>query len=468
MLIYDAGSVRSHNCHLRASLAALCTVGALASGARANPAGIVPGVADASAPIGPEDSATEMTVRVDYTYEQEQSLVLREAVGDPSADPLAPLPTHHELAFKQFRHTVTPRVEVGIYHDLWVSAALPIIIQQARELRLDTGVDRTASTFLDGILPAAGYDARDPTTPPPGNLVFRGVNRHGLDQIHLGLGYAPMNQAKDDTKPTWKLGAELRLSFGKTMKFDPLAPTAETGVGYGVHELRLWTTFDRRLGWAEPWVEVFWQTPVATKSDSLFGNPGFGSTNVGKGQQAGALFGFEAYAVDNAVEHNRISLDLGTRVVAHFEGRDYSELWEPFVLAGDSRGTGPLILDSDPTTTGIQPLSHPGITNVENYLETAAHFALRAQLGPHVRFAALTDLIWKTDHVITFADAGVDLPTCGAAVTTGCETANNDLVNPGTAEVNPLHSQRIDLVGHRYLSQDNFAFVIGIQGQVLF
>ncbi|MDB4955324.1 MAG: hypothetical protein JWO36_2893 [Myxococcales bacterium] len=456
---------RSHFSRLLAICAAIC---ALPSVGRANPASIVPSIADPGAWVGVAGSSTAIFMSVDYEYEQDQSLVLREHVGDPGADPLGPLPTHHELRFKQFRHTVTPHVDVGLYHDLWISAALPIVIEQARELRLDTGVDRTASTFLDGIIPAAGYDARDPSTPPPGDLVFRGVNRHGLDQIHLGLGYAPMNQAKDDTKPTWRLGAEVRLAFGKTMKFDPASPSSETGVGYGVHELRLWTSFDRRLGWAEPWVELFWQTPIGTKSDSLFANPGFGATNTGKGQQAGVAFGFQAYAIDNGVDQNRISLDLGTRVVAHFEGRDYTEMWEPFALAGDSRGTGPLILDADPTMPGIQAMSHPGITNVENYLETAARFALRTELGPHVSFAALADIVWKTDHVITFADAGVDQPTCSATVTTGCETDPNDLVTPGTAEVNPLHSQRIDLVGHRYLSQDNFGFIIGVQGQVLF
>ena len=82
-----------------------------------------------------------------------------------------------------------------------------------------------------------------------------------------------------------------------------------------------------------------------------------------------------------------------------------------------------------------------------------------------MQFAALVDVSWKTDHVISFADAGIDLPTCGA---TPCEAEDNDLVNPGTVEVNPLHAPRIDLVGHRYHSIDNLSVVIGVQGIVLF
>ena len=131
-------------------------------------------------------------------------------------------------------------------------------------------------------------------------------------------------------------------------------------------------------------------------------------------------------------------------------------MWEVFALAGDSRGFGPLVLDADPTTADTQAISHPGISNIENYLELTGRFAVRAQIGPHVRFAVAADLVWKTDHAISFADAGID------------NEDDNDLVNPGTDEVNPLHAQTIDLVGHRYRSEDGFDIVVGVSGQVLF
>ena len=434
----------------------------------ANPAGLVPGGLDSPQP-NIAQSRVDVVTGVDYAYETESSTIWREHVGDPGADPTAPLPLHRDLAFQQFRHTITPRFAVGIYHDTFFTAALPIVITQARELRLDQGVDRAgSSTLQDGLLPPTGFDARDPSTPPPGDLVFRGVARHGLEQIHLGLGVAPMNQARDDTKPTWKIGAELRLAIGSVMKFDPTSPGSGTGVSEGVHEVKLWTSFDRRLGWAEPWMELYWQVPLTATQASLYQNPGFGVTNWQKSQIAGVQFGFEAYAIDNAADHNRISLDVGAKAEAHFEGRGYSEMWEVFAFAGDSRGTGPLVLDSDPTKMGVQAMSHPGISNIENYLQTAAKIAIRAEIGPHVRFSVGADINWKTDHVITFADAGVDLPTCGGSTTSHCENDANEVVNPGTEEVNPLHVGRIDLVGHRYHSEDNFGIVIAVQGSVLF
>lgn len=427
----------------------------------ANPAGVVP---SASAPgIG-----EEVHFQADYEYDIDSALITREQVGDPAADPFAPLPRRRDLEFHHYRHLLTPRLELGVYHDVWVSFAVPIVLAQSSELDLASGVARTDSTtFTDGILTGNGFDARDPSTPPAGNLAFRGVTRSGVPELRGGFGFAPMNQARDHTKPTWKLGAELRFAIGRVMRFDAVNPAPETGVSTGVHELRLWTSVDRRYHYFEGWFEAHYQRPVYTRGTALFKDPGFGATNTDPGQTAGVSFGLETYVVNDAQTGNQVSLDLGTRIEAHFEGRGYTEMWEVFAFAGDSRTAGPLVLDGDPTTPGVQALSHPGISNFENYLETAARLAVRARLGSHVSFAAIGELLWKTDHVISFADAGVDLPTCPTG-TPRCEVENNDLVNPGTQEVNPLHVRRIDLVGHRYHAEKNRGIVLGVEAQLRF
>jgi hypothetical protein len=427
------------------------------STAYAGPFSIVPGGQDPETPdAGFANKSVDLWTEIDYEYELDSSTIVRERI-DTDADPLQGTATVRDLEFKQFRHTITPRLQIGVFRDTFVSAALPIVIQQARELRFIDDNDRGgSSTVADGLVPMQGFDARDPSTQTPGDLAFRGPNRRGLDQVHVGLGTAFMNQLKDDTKPTWKIGAELRLAVGSIMTFDPMSPTASKGVSRGVHELKVWTSFARKLGWAEPWVELSWLVPLSAKADSLYGDPGFGATNTKSSQQGTIASGLEIYAVDNRAAETRISFDLGSKVVAHFEGREYTEMWEVFALAGDSRGSGPLILDSDPTDGMADPLSHPGISNVENYLAMTGRFAVRAQIGPHVRFAVIGDVVWKTDHAISFADAGVDNEDDG------------DLVNPGTDEVNPLHTPSVDLVGHRYRSEDGFDVVIGVSGQVLF
>lgn len=450
----------------------IVALGLAGPAAHANPASLVASAAD------PDDPA-DLHIRLDYEYSVETATIWRERVG-AAANPTDPIPTVLDLAFKQNRHLLTPRADLGIYHNTSLTVALPIIISQQRELTLGKGVTRDgSSTVLDGLLPLEGFDARDPGTPLAGDLMFRDVSRSGLDQVHAGMTIALMNQDNDDTKPTWKIGGELRAPVGRVMRFNATSPSSETGVGRGVYEARAWMSVARRFRRTESWFELYWQTPVAEKDTSLLrlsDGEKFGATNFKAGQRGGAAFGLEVYAYDDRANGNRISLDLGARIDAHFEGRDYSELWQVFAYAGDAESkpcndplVPSLVLDSDPTQMGCQARSHPGVTNVENYLEMAGRAAVRAQLGKYVRFAAMLDMVWKTDHIISFADAGIDLPTCGAAGVSGpCENDANGVVNPGTAEVNPFHVPRIDLVGHRYHSEDNRGYVIGVQGQLLF
>jgi hypothetical protein len=155
-------------------------------------------------------------------------------------------------------------------------------------------------------------------------------------------------------------------------------------------------------------------------------------------------------------------------MVAHFEGRNYSEMWEVFSLAGDASGAGPMILDADPTADGMQALDHPGVTNIENYLEMGGRVAARISVGQKFRLAAAFELTAENEHVITFTDAGVDLPECDGAASASCEVLDDELVTPGTNEVNPLHVPATDLVGHRYRTADVLNYVVGVNAQLLF
>jgi hypothetical protein len=442
----------------------------LAAGtASANPYAVVSGTIDETKP-------GHVLFSVDYDFTVDSARIQREVVGT-GADPLGGIPRQNDLKFEQTRHTITPKLELAVLYDAWVSFGVPVVISQSREHTLD-GISRDASsTIRDGLLGPEGFDARDPATPTTGTLLFRGGKRSGLEQIHLGIGAAFMNPHRDPTKPTWKLGADIRLAVGKVMKFDAMKTGDQTGVSKGVHELKLWTSFSQRFSRFAGYFDMFWLVPLTAREESLFDDidqqPGeFGATNTLPGQKAGVTMGLEAFAYDDPVNKNSVSIDVSARLVGHFEGRDYGEMWEVFALAGDVRRSGPLVLDRDPSVSDVQAVSHPGISNIENYLETAARFGVRGKLGGRAQFGVLVDIAWKTDHAVTFADAGVDLPTCTGDPSQvegrDCELESNDLVNPGTGEVNPLHVPRIDLVGHRYLSVDNFTFSIGVEALVQF
>ena len=105
---------------------------------------------------------------------------------------------------------------------------------------------------------------------------------------------------------------------------------------------------------------------------------------------------------------------------------------------------------------GEQAISHPGVSNVENYLTLAGRTGLDAHLGRWVRLDTGFELGWEQSHLISFADAGVD------------GSDDNDVVDPGTREVNPLHAPLIDLTGHRYRVDEGLDYVVSLGLRVLF
>jgi hypothetical protein len=215
----------------------------------------------------------------------------------------------------------------------------------------------------------------------------------------------------------------------------------------------------KRLSWAEPFVDVWWRAPIGRKSDSPFKplEPEFGQKRTSAQQHAGTRFGFEAFAWEKPEDKQRVSIELGALLQANFEGRAYTEMWEIFQYAGDATADGPLILDSNPTAVGVQAYSHPGVSNVENYLTFGGRVGVRAELGPKVSLGAFFELAHDQSHLISFADAGVDKDNDG-----------NDVVDPGTDEVNPFHVRLIDMVGHRYLVDEATNYIVLVTARGMF
>src|SRR5262245_47601833 len=106
----------------------------MSANAFAGPDSIVPGGQDPESPdAGFAQKSVDLWTVVDYEYELDSATLVREVV-DPMRDPLDGTRTVQDLKFKQFRHKITPRLEIGVFRDTFVTAALPIVINQAREL----------------------------------------------------------------------------------------------------------------------------------------------------------------------------------------------------------------------------------------------------------------------------------------------------------------------------------------------
>lgn len=446
-----------------ASLAVVC---GFSSTSRASPYHEVASALD-------EGDRFDIHLSLDYGFELHRASVMREYAGLPGTAPTDPLPLVKDLSFSGSRHVLTPRLEVGVFTDLALTVTLPVVLHDSRTLSLAGGIDRSNSTTIrDGILPTDGFDAGGASL-ATGRTLFRGPGRSGLDQVHLGLVWAAMNQERDDTKPTWKLGVEPRLAIGTPMRLDLADPNGDTGVGRGLHELRLFTSFARRFGRLTPFVELWWLTPLAESGDSAFESLGFGQERSAAQQRGGVVFGAEALVW--ARPGQRVTVDASAHLEAYFEGRGYSEMWEVFQYAGTPKGdpaAEPLVLDADPTQDGRQDLVHPGVTAIENYLRMGGQVRARggfdtARFG-RVDVGASFGLLFSQAHTITFADVGEDLPTCSATVPQPCEDEDNELVDPGTAEVNPAHVPLVDFIGGRYRVDDVFDYVLRVEARILF
>jgi hypothetical protein len=421
----------------RAAVAALATAAALQ-----------PGRAAADPPVTPAGHAGPVTIdlAVDYAYTARRSTLKRELAGLPGVDPGGPTPLVKDLVFRGSRHEVRPRVELGVPYGLHFTLGLPVALRDVRRLDFDqradgcvfasdpgraTCVDATNSTAVaDGLLPADGIDVDGGGAAAGGATVFRGATRAGLDQLHAGASWNVTDQARDPSKPTWTVGAELRLAIGDVMKIDAARPARDDGVSRGVHELRAATALERRLGplAMTPRFEAWWLAPIAARDDAPL-DPPAGAGKLQRSQnRAGADGGVEIVPWERPDTGQRVAVALTGGVAAHFAGRAYSDLWEVFALAGGEGG--PLVLDADPGQEGMQPLPHPGVTTTQEYLSAAGRLAVDVRPTGWLQLDLAADLAWEQTHLVSFARGGA------------------------------LFAPVIDQVGHRYRVDEGLTYAL--------
>ena len=409
-----------------------------------------------------DDDPIDIHLSLDVIFETHSASLYREHVRQtPSAQPGDPLPVVRDLASSQTRQLLVPRAAVGIYHDLELALTLPVVLSDTRSISRDVpGADSPA--VIDGLVDAAGFDAGANGPIGGGSTLFKGVKRSGLDQLWLGMTYALTNQTRDWSKPTWTVGLELRLSVGSIMKFDRQNPGGSTGVSRGVHELRASSAFARRVGPIEPRGEIWWMGPIGRRGDnpddpesSRYWEVGFGQEPFGPRHKAGITMGMGLVAWESDVRRRRLVVDLDLSGTSFFEGRDYSEMWELLAYAGDAQGGGPLILDRDPVTAGVQPLDHPGVTNIENHLRLGGKVGATFDLG-RLRLVGSFGYERDTRHHVTWTDAGKD----------GDDA--DDFITPNTSEINPLHQPIIDIAGRRYIAEGAGTFTLDLAAMFLF
>jgi len=84
-----------------------------------------------------EGDKFDLFVSIDYLFDIRHSTIKREFSGFEGTGPDDPLPIVKDLVYSGSRHTIVPRFELGIFHDLALSLAMPIVVSDSRSLEFD-------------------------------------------------------------------------------------------------------------------------------------------------------------------------------------------------------------------------------------------------------------------------------------------------------------------------------------------
>jgi hypothetical protein len=370
-----------------------------------------------------------------------------------------------DLKYGQTRDTLNLRIDFGVLWDVGLHVQTPLVLHDSSHLDYDTDVNAGNSMFV-GTFPG-GDAAIVPSG--PGSRVFTSPTRKGFENLGVGVTWAPFNQRRDDTKPTWTLSFDALLDVFKDMRYDPANPTGNTAVGLGYHQM-IWSTWiSKRFRHFDPYFGASYMLPIRTNG-SIFQDLGGGQTMVNPQMLATAVIGVEVIAWENAPRQQRVTIEARGHMEEHFAGRNYSELWEPLsgssaCKAGSTDLTGCRASLDQVTTAAVingvtQPMitrgaPYPGVSDIEAYGTFGGDVGFNVQVGPYVRFRSLFGLSYDESHFITNASPGVPGPD-------GRVDSNNP------AQANPVYRESIDLPGRRFRIEQSETWHLVVEGALMF
>jgi len=99
-------------------------LGSLAVAVTAAPASAGPD-SDVASAFDPGDGL-DLNLTLDYQLDVHRAAVRREEAGRPGTAPTDPMPIVDDLVFSSTRHVVVPRLELGLFHDVFERSYEPL------------------------------------------------------------------------------------------------------------------------------------------------------------------------------------------------------------------------------------------------------------------------------------------------------------------------------------------------------
>jgi hypothetical protein len=414
------------------------------------------------------------------------------------------------------------RADIGLFKDIALVIRLPIILSDDRELKGLAGSD-------------SDENQRFTLAGAPGEQLFRlpfkSPTRSGVEYLAIGLDAAPMNQARDATKPTWVIGIEGRFDVSEPMhacnknptglnvneQLDPTAPQEECaeigdinrngiggeyatpedmgfdrrsfegvrsgsrkpGVSRGVTALEAHTIVSRRVKYIEPY--------GGFRALLEFQNDGsdYGATDL-KGSlvnhppfRGTMIFGLNVIPWEVRDAFQRLSFDARFTGTYVSEGRDYSELFDALGSSDAATLRYPNFAEFQPSADGsvVNPNSQAvyftGLTDVQQHGVYTLSAALNWQVGEYVKFNLGGSYTLTQAHFITFdqacnPDFANDLTKAGPCRGTKPGPEPGTTVPTPSGIPNPNYRKVINDPGHRFKVTDSSEFDAWVNATVMF
>jgi hypothetical protein len=413
------------------------------------------------------------------------------------------------------------RADIGLFKDLALIIRLPIVLSDDRELKGLSGSDKEEAQRF-ALAGAPGEQLF--------HLPFKSPTRSGVEYLAIGIDAAPMNQARDSTKPTWLIGIEGRFDVSEPMhacnknrsglnpnsELDPttiqeqqcayvsdvnrdgnsggyqtggMAGSLEgtfsggrkPGVSRGVTALEGHTIVSRRVKYIEPYGGF--RALFEFQNDSS----DYGATDL-KGSlvnhpplRGTMIFGLNVIPWEVRDAFQRLAFDFRFTGTYVSEGRDYSELFDALGSSDAATLRYPNFAEyqAGPTagTSVVNPNSQKvyftGLTDVQQHGVYTLSGSVNWQVGEYVKFNVGAAYTLTQAHFITFdqacnPDFANDLTKSGP-----CHGTKTDPTTGATRDVasgipNPNYRKAINDPGHRFKVSGSSDFDAWINATVMF